>query len=282
MSEHTNGDLPMNANLISEVHDHPPLRKPAKAAAAFVPVVDPPDGAGPSGDEHSTLGLVELLLKNPVRADALNREENQQAVLIPRFLSIALASYVLFSVAMILILSSTSESARPHRFLPIPVVQWSNRSALGLLIAYNFGLVAATCICLPSFYFFALLAGVRMSMVQIVGQVLRCKASSAIVLVGILPIYVAVVLGMAVFHIAPGILELVLYVGLALPFIAGLEGVRSIYRGVMGMAETLPAERRCRRACFLRRLTLSWAAVYTAVSPVLIYRLWVFLAGQLS
>jgi hypothetical protein len=30
----------------------------------------------------------------------------------------------------------------------------------------------------------------------------------------------------------------------------------------------------CRRQCFLRRLTLSWAAVYTAVVPVMIYRLW--------
>jgi hypothetical protein len=57
--------------------------------------------------------------------------------------------------------------------------------------------------------------------------------------------------------------------------------VRSIYRGVMGMAETLPADRRCRRECFLRRLTFSWAAVYTVVSPVLIYRVWEFLAGAL-
>jgi hypothetical protein len=257
----------MNAKLIGDVHDRPAVRTLAeRATASVIPVADPSDGAGPASDEHSTLGLVELLLKNPARADALNREENGQAELIPRFLSIALASYVLFSVAMILILSSTPQGAELNRFLEIPVVRWWNGPALGLLTAYNLGLVAATCICLPSFYFFALLAGVRMSMVQIVGQVLRCKASSAIVLVGILPIYVAVVLGMVVFHIAPGILEAVLYVGLALPFIAGLEGVRSIYRGVMGMAETLPPERRCRRECFLRRLTLSWATVYTAVS----------------
>ena len=116
-----------------------------------------------------------------------------------------------------------------------------------------------------------------MSMLQIVGQVVRCKASSAIVLVGILPIYVAVVLGLVIFGASPRLVELVLYVGLVLPFIAGFEGVRAIYRGVLGMAETLPPERRCRRECFLRRLTLSWAAVYTAVSPVLIYQLWNYL-----
>ena len=93
------------------------------------------------------------------------------------------------------------------------------------------------------------------------------------------PIYVAVVLGMIVFGAPANALEGCLYLGLALPFVAGLEGVRALYRGVLGMAETLPPERRCRRECFLRRLTLSWAAVYTAVAPVMIYRLWELFAS---
>jgi hypothetical protein len=121
-----------------------------------------------------------------------------------------------------------------------------------------------------------------MTMLQIVGQVIRCKASSALVLIGILPIYVAVVLGLVVFRAPPRAMELCLYVGLVLPFVAGLEGVRAIYRGVMGMAETMPQEKRCRRECFLRRLTFSWAAVYTAVSPVMIYRVWEYLASQIA
>ena len=68
----------------------------------------------------------------------------------------------------------------------------------------------------------------------------------------------------------------------AMPFVAGLAGQRALYRGVAAMAETVPAERRCRRAGFLRRLTLSWAACYTAVAPVLIYRLWGALAQALA
>jgi len=153
---------------------------------------------------------------------------------------------------------------------------------LGLLLAYNFGLVAATGLCLPSFYFFGLLAGVRLTMLQIVGQVLRCQASSALMLVGILPIYVATVLGLVVFGAPDVVLEVCLYLGLILPFLAGLAGVRAIYRGVLGMAETMSPERRCRRECFLRRLTVSWAAVYTAVCPVMIYRVWEFLANQVA
>jgi hypothetical protein len=239
-------------------------------------VDDPPVKA----NERSALGLVELILKDPGRIDALNREQKRQPELMPRFLGIALASYALFALAMIIILSAASPAGYPHRLLRIPA--WSPGSAGGLLLGYCLGLVAATCICLPSFYFFGLLAGVRMSMLQITGQVLRGKASSAVVLVGILPIYVAVVLGMVVFKAPADLLEMWLYLGLVLPFVAGLEGVRSIYRGVNGMAETLPSEQRCRRECFLRRLTLSWAAVYTVVSPVMIYRLWEYFANAIG
>ncbi|HEY7158759.1 MAG TPA: hypothetical protein VH575_32745, partial [Gemmataceae bacterium] len=71
-----------------------------------------------------------------------------------------------------------------------------------------------------------------------------------------------------------------LLVGLALPFLAGVWGVRSIYVGFLGLADTLPPERRCRRTCFLRRLTVAWAAVYTAVTPVMIWSLYQNLAAR--
>lgn len=247
---------------------------PCAEAALVLPVEEPVVVT----NERSALGLVELLLKDPNRLDALGREEKGQAELIPRFLGIALASYTVFSIALLVILNAAPAGAYPHRLLAVPAARWENGSALSLLLAYNLGLVGATGICLPSFYFFSLLAGVRMSLLQLTSQIVRCKAASAMVLIGILPIYVAVVLGMIVFEASPRTLETWLYLGLALPFLAGLEGVRAIYRGVLGMAETLPPERRYRRECFLRRLTLSWAACYTAVSPVMIYRLWQFFA----
>jgi hypothetical protein len=245
------------------------------------------DGALPSevdGDhsERSALGLVELLLKNSEKADSLSRDEGRQAEIMPRFLGIALASYLLFGYAMVLLLSIAPAEAYPRQLFAVPAARWTDGAPWSLMAGYTVGLVAASGICLPTFYFFGLLAGVRMSMVQVVGVVLRCTASSAVVLIGVLPIYVAVVLGLIVFHARPEILELYLYLGLALPFLAGLEGVRAIYRVVTGFAETLPLERRCRRQCFLRRLTLSWAACYTVVSPVMIYRLWETFAGGLN
>jgi hypothetical protein len=238
--------------------------------------------SAPATSQWSAFQLVELLLKDPQRADALNREERGQSLLIPRWLAISLVSYLLFSIAMVVILNTAPAEAYPQRLLPVPAASWANGSALALLLAYNFGLIAATGICLPSFYFFGLLAGVRLTMLQIVAQVLRCQATSAIWLVGILPIYVAIVLGLVVFGAPMAVMEGCLYLGLILPFLTGLAGVRAIYRGVLGMAETMSPERRCRRECFLRRLTLSWAAVYTAVCPVMIYRVWEFLANQIA
>src|SRR5262249_19160870 len=154
---------------------------------------------------------------------------------------IAQVSYLLFGLAMVVILNAAPAAAYPSYPLSLPPAD-SFRGSVGLVLAYCLGLVTTTCVCLPSFYFFALLAGVRMSFLQVAGQVVRCKASSAVVLVGILPIYVAVVLGLVVFGAPAELLRLGLYLGLALPFVAGLEGVRAIYRGVMGMADTLPDE----------------------------------------
>lgn len=283
----------MNASVIEQPAADRPAQPPEETGAELPLTVLPVEEPLPAARATSFLGLVELLLKAPARVDAVNRDESQAPVLIPRFLGIALASYLLFSLALIIILNAAPPEAYPHQLVAIPNARWSGGSAaeasphrllrvLGPVLAYNFGLVAATGICLPSFYFFGLLAGVRMSMLQVVAHVLRSKATSAIVLVGILPIYLAVVMGLVVFQAPPLWLEDCLSVGLVLPFLAGLEGVRCIYRGVLGLAETMSPERRCRRECFLRRLTVSWAACYMAVSPVLIYRLWESVPGLLS
>jgi hypothetical protein len=245
-----------------------------------VPVAMPADEGAPEMADLSVQGIVELLLKNPARLDAINRDEQRSAVLIPRFLTIALACYALFCLSMILILNTAPAASYPQHAFPIRAPSWSWGSALGMVVAHNFGLIATTGICLPTFYFFALLAGVRLSMLQIVGQVLRCKTSSAVFLVGILPIYVAVTLGFSVFNAPARWLELWLYAGLILPFVAGLAGVHAMYHAIAGIAKTMPVEHRYRRECFLRRLTVSWAACYTAVAPVMIYRVWEQLAVQ--
>ena len=182
----------MNARLLSDRFDSLP---PAAACAADdIPEVLPADGPEAAVDEHSLLGLIELLLKHPARLDQLTRAEERLPELIPRFLALVLISFGAFALTLVLLLDRADRAALPA-FL---AAHWDGSAgpALSLAAAYTLGLVAASGVCLPSFYFFGLLVGVKASLVQVTGHIMKGKASTAIMLLGILPIYVAVVLGM--------------------------------------------------------------------------------------
>jgi len=230
----------------------------------------------PPADSQSVLGLAELLLKDRRSADELLREENQQVDLIPRFVTISLVSFTLYAWAMILLLDVAPDGAIPT----ILADGWALaiRPALALWLAYALGLIASTGVCLPSFYFYGLLAGIKISFVGIVGHSMKGAASTAIMLMGILPIYVAVALGMLIFGAPIAGQQAIFTLGLALPFIAGLWGVYSLYQGFMRLADTLPGGCSGKRFCFLRRMTLAWSACYTAVTPLMIYTLWMHFA----
>lgn len=230
-------------------------------------------------NERSLLGLVELLLKAPAQLDDQVRDPVRQPELIPRLLILALTSFALFAVVLALLLVAAEPSA-----VPVILDHWSASvgPALALGLAYPIGMVAATGICLPTFYFFGLLAGVRISVLQVATHVLKGKAATAVLLLGLTPIYLSITLGMLIFHAEDQAIAIALMIGLALPFLAGLWGVRSIYVGFLGLSDTLPPERRHRRTSFLRRLTLAWAAVYTAVTPVMIWSLYQNLVVRLG
>jgi hypothetical protein len=236
--------------------------------------VTKPWTAGSPGDDPRTTDLVELMLKDRRRLDLLIRDEAGAPDLIPRLLAVALIGFAIFGIAATLIvnLSGTQPSWMPS-------ARWSDGAWASLTLAYALGLVAATGVCLPSFYFYGLLAGVKLSMLQATAHAVKCLAVTAVVLVGALPIYVAVSLGMIVFSAPAQWTQGTIGLGLVLPFVAGLWGVHSLFVGFTGLADTLPACRKDRRACFLRRLTLAWSICYTAVTPVMIYWLWTRLAG---
>jgi hypothetical protein len=218
-----------------------------------------------------TTGLVELLLKDQPRLDALIRDDALAPELIPRLLTVALAGLTVFGVAVTVIVNLGGAGAAPSW---IPSARWSEGTWASLTLAYVLGLVASAGVCLPSFYFYGLLAGVKLSMLQAVAHTVKSLAVTALVLVGVLPIYVALALGTIVFSVPAGWVQLTIVLGLALPFWAGLAGVHSLFVGFTALADTLPACRRARRGCFLRRLTLAWSACYTAVTPLMIYWLW--------
>jgi hypothetical protein len=239
------------------------------------------------------LELVELILKDRPRLERVIRDPSLAAQLIPRFLAVSLIGFTLFGVAMALIVQaigvqlelasirSVLEGTAPALIRIEPLASPAGRGifhkvgdGLHLVAAYDLGLIAAAGVCLPSLYFYGLLAGISLSMARVTVHTVKAMSTTAVALVGILPIYMAFSLGAAIFQAPPVVTESVLWLGLVLPFVAGLFGVNSLYTGFTALTDALPAERRYRRACFLRRLVVSWSVCYTAVTPVMIYTLW--------
>jgi hypothetical protein len=241
--------------------------------------------------------LTELILKDPVRLDRMIRETGQQVHMLPRLLATSLVAFTIFGIAMTLVLSAAGvwphltpieqSLARSHPWLiqferhdtATFWTPWLNGDAFRLIAAYAIGLIAATGICLPSLYFYGLLAGVRMTMLDVVTHAVKSKAVAAITLIGIIPIYAALGLAIAIFSLPVLSRDAVLLLGLLLPFIAGLSGTYSLYRGLSTLTDTMKPEQKLHRQCFLQRLVISWCGVYSAVSPVLIFTLWQRLQG---
>lgn len=233
--------------------------------------------------------LVDLLLKDQPRLDRIARHPRHQRELIPRFLAIGMIGFVLFGIGLSIVFNAAGLWPQLHavsawlagsvdgliRFPAATAVStWLDGSAFTLIAAFTLGLIGTIGVCLPSFYFYGLLAGVKTSMLQVTVHATKGMASAAVALIGVLPIYVALVLGTLVFGLPEQAVKLQCYLGMVLPFIAGLWGTRSLYIGFVSLSDTLPPERRCRRACLLRRLMFAWCACMTAVTPVMIYTLW--------
>lgn len=277
------------------------LRTPAAGGAGLnenefcmVEVVEPPAPPRPIEPRELTLlTLIELVLKDRRRLYQALRVPAATPVMLPRLLAISLAGFVLYGLAMSLVFTATdrwpSLTALPTwldsprstllQFAPIESTwgkfgPWINGEAAALVTAYAFGLIAASAVCLPSLYFYCLLAGVRMTMLEVVLHTVKSKAVAAVALVGILPIYVAFAMGIVIFGGGEIALAATMWLGLVLPFIAGLWGTVALYQGFAPLCDTMAADRRARRECFLRRLVLSWSACYTAVVPVMIYTIW--------
>ncbi|HVC98243.1 MAG TPA: hypothetical protein VND64_31520 [Pirellulales bacterium] len=290
---------PMNPNVagMSAGCDVRCATQPDAGTIEATPAEPPPSTPSAEGPGKTGIAdLVELILKRRDRLERLVREPSLQSLLLPKFLAIALIGFVFFGVALSLVFTSAGQWPRlvPIRDLVAGEADsiatfdslggetrrgpWLDGSAEALVAAYAIGLIAATGICLPSLYFYGLLAGVRITMLDVVIQSLKAKATAAVALVGILPIYAALGLAVAIFDLPAAVRHATFWLGLVLPFLAGLFGTYSLYRGLAGFTDTLSPQRRCRRECFLRRLVLSWAACYTAVTPVMIHTLWALLA----
>jgi hypothetical protein len=234
--------------------------------------VDDAIRATPASDGISTLELVEMLLKDQGRLNHLLRDANCQRELVPRLMGVAMLGFVVYGlVATALFNAFWIDSG--YWASQLPAAYWNDFSAANLVLAYTLGLIAANGICLPSFYFYGLLAGVRISMLGVTAHALKGMAAGAVALVGLLPIYVTMSLTALIFPVDTYWTSACVLFGLALPLVAGLSGAVNLYDGFVGLADTMTCQNRDERQCFLRRLILAWVGCATFVTPVVIYTL---------
>lgn len=214
--------------------------------------------------DTGTLRLIDQLLNDRIGLrEAINasNEGSQGSQALPSLLGITVGCFSFYGLVMAAVLRVTDTS--------VPLFD-GTAHWLASLYAYPLGVVGALGICLPSYYFYALQCGFQPSLRRIVINSLAGQASTGLMLLGILPIYAAVVLGVALMGIDAETLNRVVAAGLLLPLVAGWHGVSEIRRAFEALEDTDPRPDR-RRAVAL--LSLWSAALYLAVAPVLVYRL---------
>lgn len=143
-------------------------------------------------------------------------------------------------------------------------------AVLWMPFAFVIAFIGALCICLPSFWFYTQLSGLDASFRLVTAQALRAQATTSVLLLGVLPLYGAIALACALGVVQDG--GGVVRLGLFMPFVVGLAGLRAAYKGFITLAEVLPRTHE-RRGAFLRRMVLAWGAVYSSVAPVALWRL---------
>ncbi len=131
------------------------------------------------------------------------------------------------------------------------------------------GFLSSIAICLPSFYFYTQLSGLDASFRLVTAQSLRVQARTSVLLLGILPFYLAWALSS---FLGISQIDQVVALGFIIPFLMGFAGLYSVYQSFRRLAKKLPITH-TRRGQFVLRLVLCWGAVTATVAPVAVFRL---------
>ena len=208
-------------------------------------------------------GMFDLMLRGEARLNRLMRDEAALPELIQKMLSLSVLGLSIHGVVLGVAAELFPESPGLTFFQSGTPVLWMPLAFVGAFLGALF-------ICLPSFYFYTQLSGLDASFRLVTAQALRAQSTKSLLLLGVLPFYAAWLLGAVVGVFDSALLALL--AGMCLPFIVGLFGIGSVYRGFRALAEYLPVTHK-RRGAYLQRLVVCWGGVYTVVAPVALYRL---------
>ena len=207
-------------------------------------------------------GMFDLILRGRQKLDVLLRQESELPGSAARLLALALIGTAVHG----LVLGLAAQLLPPEIVGPFSA---RGTPVLWMPLAFTGSFVGALCICLPSFYFYTQLSGLDASFRLVTAQALRAWATTSVLLLGFLPFFAAYALAAAL-KVIDG--QAVMTIGYLLPFAVGLFGVRALYRAFEELSLHLPHTHK-RRGNFLLRMVLAWAAVYSVVTPVALWRL---------
>jgi hypothetical protein len=209
----------------------------------------------PEPETPTLTGMLDLVLHGQAELDRHLTEPHRLLGLTERLLALSVIGLVIHGAVVAMVAAALGDT--------------SLTAAIAVPAALAVAFLAALAICLPSFWFYTQIAGLDASFRLITVQALRVQGTTSALLLGALPILAAVALGTRL-GVGPEP-ETVVLIGLAMPFVVGLRGLLLLRRSFTTLVEVLPRNH-LRRGGFIRRLTLAWGAVYTAVAPVALWR----------
>ncbi len=218
-----------------------------------------------------TMGFFDAMLRDDEVIDDMVCDTTNLTGTIQRLLAIATAGLLLYGLALGTILQmAQSMEILGFAVTGTPII-WMPLTLAGAFLL-------AIAICLPSFYFYTQLSGLDASFRMITAQSLRVQARTSLVLLGVLPFYLAWGLSTFLgFELLATEIEFVIFAGFILPFSIGLVGLASVYASFRRLVKRLPITHP-RRGNIMLRLVLCWGAVMIAVTPVAMFRIGEYLS----
>lgn len=209
----------------------------------------------------------ELLVQHRELAAAACEHPERAARMLPRFVGVSVLGIAAYAVVQGAVLSVAQSSAQPGGLLE----SGFGMRALVIFAAYAAGLFGAQVASLPSAYFYALQAGIRTHSWRIAVEAMRAQATAAVVLLGLLPVYLAAGLGVSLSGPDQDA-ELLIHgmVGYTLPFVGGLVGTFGLFRAFTQIAQAARAD--SVRSPWPAMAVLAWAALFTAMAPLGVVR----------
>ena len=220
---------------------------------------------------YSTWGVFDMLLKAPERLGPFVRLPELQAGLNFHFGLIAVVGLTAHALVLAGVILAQPGSLPTWLHADVTKMVWW-RLTLAFLATFPLGVLVATLLLLPAYWYLARLSRLRMSFQETLCHSLKGKASSSILLLGLLPIYGVLVACVILARLGDASVQLLFYLGLLMPFLCGLRGAGAIVEGFNTVADTTSGLSRANRASLPSSLMVAWALLFTVVTPVVLIK----------